>query len=91
MTVSRQPIVVRTLAGQWGAEVATRRRLVGFTQRQLAELCRVEQQTISKIESGQMIPLDRLKVEIARNLGTTPQALFNWPPMKELVSGQVAS
>lgn len=64
--------------------------MLGFTQKQLAEFCHVEQQTISKIESGRMIPLDRLKIELSRSLGTDPQTLFAWPAMSDLVSRQAS-
>lgn len=85
--MKRQPVIVRGLAAHWGASVAERRRALGLTQQQLADLCGIEQQTISKIENGGMIPLDRLKVTIAAKLGTTPAELFPWPPMAELVEG----
>ena len=41
------------------------------------------QQTISKIERGAMVPLDRLKVRIARHLSTTPPTLFGWPESED--------
>lgn len=73
-----------------------RRRQLGLSQAQLAKLCQaaspegVTQQTISKIENGEMIPLDRLKVDIARALGTSPSKLFAWPAMKDLVGESAA-
>lgn len=80
-----KPLVVHlTLAKHWGAAVAERRRRVGLTQGQLAELCQVTQQTISKIEAGGMIPHDRLKLVIANRLGVGPGKLFAWPPAEML-------
>lgn len=78
---------MNSLAKRWGEAVAERRTALGLTQKQLAELCDVEQQTISKIEKGGMHPTDRLKITVARNLRTTPGILFAWPPMAELVEG----
>lgn len=82
----RQPKMRSNLGPYWGQKVADRRRVVGLSQAQLAELCEISQQAISKIEAGDMIPLDRLKVTIAQKLATTPDALFPWPPMAELVA-----
>lgn len=75
----RQPQRVLPLGKCWGAAIAERRQHLGLTQADLARLCRVTQQTISKIESGAIIPLDRLKLQIARSLATQPGALFVWP------------
>jgi DNA-binding XRE family transcriptional regulator len=50
-----------------------------MTQTQLAELCNVTQQTISKIERGEVVPLDGLKVLLAQALRTEPWVLFSWP------------
>lgn len=68
----------------WGEEVAKRRASLEFTQAQLAHLCDVKQQTISKIEAGDMIPSDQLKVTIARSLLTNPADLFVWPDLGDL-------
>lgn len=74
-----QPTTTATLGDIWGERVAARRTEIGLKQAQLAELCDVTQQTISKIESGAMVPRDSLKLVIAAKLGTTPDALFAWP------------
>lgn len=80
----RQPTVVETLAERWGLAVATRRAELEFTQTQLAELCGVTQQTISKIEAGAMIPHDRLKAVIADKLLSEPGELFAWPARADM-------
>lgn len=77
-------MVVETLAERWGSKIEARRVELGFTQTQLASLCDVTQQTISKVEAGQMIPHDRLKAVIADRLMVEPGELFNWPPRAEL-------
>jgi len=76
-----------TLAQHWGSAVAKRRALLSLSQAQLAEICGVTQQTISKIESGRMIPHDRLKVVLATRMGTEPSALFVWPQRSALHEG----
>lgn len=67
------------LGDVWGRRVAERRESLGLTQSQLAELCEVTQQTISKIERGEVVPLDALKVRLAAALVTKPWQLFPWP------------
>lgn len=76
---TRQPSVVASLGEVWGTRVAARREELHLSQTDLAELCEVTQQTISKIERGLMIPLDRLKIALATHLRTTPDQLFSWP------------
>lgn len=83
----RQPTVVQTLGGRWGKAVAERRAVLGFSQTQLAGLCDVKQQTISKIEAGDMIPHDRLKAVIANALMIEPAELFTWPARSEMGEG----
>ncbi len=87
LTAVRQPQISATLGSRWGTAVANRRRVLGFSQAELAELCSVTQQTISKIEAGRMIPHDRLKLVIANRMGIDPGALFTWPPRAELIEG----
>lgn len=77
--MNRQPVRTLTLGQVWGASVEARRKFLGMTQVELSSKCEVSQQTISKIEHGSMIPLDRLKVTIAQSLHTTPGELFAWP------------
>lgn len=69
----------KTLGQTWGEKVAARRQQLGLSQQQLADLCETTQQTISKIETGAILPRDRLKVTIAARLGTTVAQLFAWP------------
>jgi transcriptional regulator with XRE-family HTH domain len=68
-----------SLGDVWGQRVAARREELGLTQAQLAELAQIKQQTVSKIERGEVVPLDALKVVLADALGTHPWRLFPWP------------
>lgn len=64
------------LRRRWGANVATRRRALHLTQRQLATACGVTQQSISSIERGEQGPSDRLKVQLAQCLEVSGSSLF---------------
>jgi len=68
-----------SLAATWGASVAARRKAHRLTQADLADLCRVTQQTISRIEAGHSSPPDRLKLALADALDIAPGDLFAWP------------
>jgi transcriptional regulator with XRE-family HTH domain len=67
------------VAAHWGNRVTERRKRLGFSQAQLAELVEREQQTISKIEAGLAVPRVDLMEAIAKALGTKPWLLFTWP------------
>ena len=45
------------------------RVLAGLTQRELAELVKCNEITISRIETGRIVPESELKTEIAKVLG----------------------
>ena len=63
----------------WGSRVQQRRSALNLTQLQLAELCGLTQQTISKIERNAIVPRDRVKQLIAQKLGARVSELFPWP------------
>lgn len=75
----KQPGVTTSLGALWGERVGQRRADLGLTQARFAEVVGVTQQTISKIEKGEMIPHDILKVRIAQCTGTRVDVLFAWP------------
>lgn len=68
-----------TLGKHWGARVKARRLELGLTQAKFASVVEVEQQTISKIELGEMIPHDKMKLRIAQRTGSKVDVLFAWP------------
>lgn len=74
---SDEPVV--SLGDWWGPLVAKRREQLGLTQQELAELCSVTQQTVSKIERGQIVPRDNLKRTLSLKLATPIDQLFPWP------------
>lgn len=76
---SRHPAKKITLASYWGERIRAAREEAGRTQTFLAQLVGVEQQTISSIERGVIVPSDNLKLRLARCLGREPGDLFDWP------------
>lgn len=60
----------------WATRVHLRRRELGITQAQLATICGVTQQALSRIERGQVVPRLRTMQSIAGGLGTSMEALF---------------
>lgn len=64
------------LAKTFGANIQRKRKLLGMTQEQLAELLGVGQHTLSRIERGVLTPkFDRLQ-DFARHLHTPISELF---------------
>ena len=86
----RQPKTETKLSEVWGGAVSQRRRTLGLSQADLADLCEVTQQTISKIEAGLMIPHDNLKLALANRMGMEPGELFEWPTRTFLFGEAVA-
>ena len=67
----------------WAGFIAHTRRRLDMSQTTLAEAAGVTQQTISKVETGDICPHDRLKVRLAAALDLPTAALFPWPPPTE--------
>lgn len=63
----------------WGQRVRKARNDAGLTQVALALLVDVEQNTISRIETGTTAPSDELKVRLCLALGEPLDHLFSWP------------
>jgi transcriptional regulator with XRE-family HTH domain len=71
--------VEQRLARHWGRRVAAARQRSGRSQQSLAHACGVTQQTVSKVERGEMLAGDRLKWALADALDVAPGELFAWP------------
>lgn len=63
----------------WGKRVRQARRDAGLTQEQLAARVEVEQNTVSRIETGTTAPSDDLKLKICIALNRDVDDLFGWP------------
>jgi putative transcriptional regulator len=63
----------------WGKQVRSARKAQGLTQIDLAALIGVEQNTISRIETGTIAPSDKLKLTICLALNRSLDDLFGWP------------
>ncbi|MFP5319589.1 MAG: helix-turn-helix domain-containing protein [Acidimicrobiia bacterium] len=66
----------------WGRRLKARRSELGLTQERLAEICSIEQSTISRIERGQVCPRDNVKWRLAGALGQTVEQLFPYPAVR---------
>ena len=75
----QQPTTAETLARTWGDNVARLRAELGLSQVELAERAATTQQTISRVETGGIIPTDALKMRIALGLQSTTGRVFAWP------------
>lgn len=73
------PLPAEVPVADWGARVAQARRSRRLSQLALARACDVSQQTVSKVEHGEICPHDRLKLRLAAALDVPPAALFPWP------------
>lgn len=88
--------VMESVAASWGKRIAARRKVLGFTQQRLADLCGgVVQATISKIERGDLVPGNELKWKLAAALQLSLEELFAYPaivpPFPEQLSAEPAS
>lgn len=72
----------------WGQRLRKRRKDLRFSQKQLADAIepKVHQTTISKIESGERVPNDALKIKLTRVLGYGDRVhlLFPWPGQEDV-------
>lgn len=73
------PPLAEVPVGDWGRRVAQARRGRRLSQLALARACDVSQQTISKVEHGEICPHDKLKLRLSAALDLPPAALFPWP------------
>lgn len=83
----------KSLAVIWGESLKARRLSLGnppLSRAQVAKLAHITTQSVWLFETGQRIPLDRTKVDLARALGTTPEELFPWPAMSDMQDGRAA-
>lgn len=56
-----------------------RRQALGLKQAELAELCQLTQQAISKIERNDVVPRDKVKILLAEKMACSVESLFPWP------------
>lgn len=75
----------------WADFVRYARHHRGLSQDALAAAACTSQQTISKIESGELCPQDRLKARLSEALDIPTGLLFPWPPRFGPVAEEQAS
>lgn len=65
----------RSLATAWGREIKTRRKALKLDQTELAEHLGVSQATVSRWESGAMLPGAVMQARLVSRLGIDPVQL----------------
>lgn len=71
------------LRQQWGNAVSARRSALEMSQRKLARLAGLGQDTVSAIERGEHGGSDQTRMALARALGVEVHELFSYPPVSE--------
>lgn len=71
--------VALNLAVEWGTRVRRRRAEVGMTQTELAAAVRTAGGNISRIERGEYVPSDEVRIKIAEALQVQVSDLFPYP------------
>jgi transcriptional regulator with XRE-family HTH domain len=64
---------------KWAENLRARRKSLKLSQEQAAEICGLDQSTISRLERCQVWPSDELKWKLAGGLRTTVEKLFPYP------------
>lgn len=67
------------LAGEIGKKISSRRKILGWTQADLAERIDVDPESISRFERGVLLPSLPTLATIAQELGTSIGALTSMP------------
>lgn len=91
--VISQDAVRRFLKGEarhWGQTVRARRAELELTLEQVAVLAGTSPQTVFKVEKGQIIARDNLRIALAFALGKEPMDLFPLP-RREVIWAEVAA
>lgn len=68
---------------QWGRAVTARRKAMGMTRADLADLSDTTEATITRIELGQQHPRNDMKIMIAVALGCSAVDLWPMPDFSE--------
>lgn len=63
----------------WGGRVQSRRKAIKLSLEDVAELAHTSKQTISRIEHGDLVPRDYMRLAIAFALQCEPAELFPLP------------
>ena len=73
-----------TLAQRWGLKIAELRSDQNISQVDLAAAAGTTQQTISRIERGEQVPSDGMRVRLARALDVYVTELFRYDDHEEV-------
>lgn len=68
----------------WGAAVRTRRKALGMPLHEVAERAGTTTQTVFKVEKGEILARDHLRIAIAFALATNVDDLFPLPALAQI-------
>lgn len=71
-------------AQECGSDVRQRRIAHNLTKIVLANRCGVREATIHRIETGAIMPSDRLRAIVAYHLGADPEEIWRYPSRRDL-------
>jgi transcriptional regulator with XRE-family HTH domain len=80
------PTTTEELRRQFGAAVARRREALGWSQRKLARVAGLGQDTVSAIERGEHGGSDLTRIALARAMQVEVHQLFVYPTVIEAAS-----
>lgn len=81
--------LVTETSREWGTLVATRREKLKISQADIAELVGVSVMTIRRIESGDLVPRDRIRFALAHVLMVKVDDLFPYPSRERIAATKV--
>lgn len=90
ITQDQLRLFLKREARHWGSNVRARRTDLGLTLDQLAGMADTTPQTVFKIERGEIVARDNLRLSIAFALGREPADLFPLPS-REVILAEVAA
>ena len=76
---------------RWAANLRAARLARGLTQYEQARLLNIQQQNISRWESGRAVPRDDMKIRLAAFYDTSVSDLFPWDDPDENDNGEAVA
>lgn len=81
----------KTTHGKWGKRVRQERLRMRWSQMQLAAAVEVDKTTVWRLERGEQVPSDLLRVRLAHVFGRAVEDLFPYPTWSQVEREQRAA